>query len=90
MPGKSRRSSSSGKSAYNAPVDLNWPQAQAKAKTVIRLGYYQDETSWNPALHADLQLDLPAAHFLEAWGDARTADGTIVPIQPLIEPLFGV
>ena len=78
-----------GNPAYNAPVDLNWPQAQAKAKTVIRLGYYQDETSWNPALHADLQLDLPAAHFLEAWGDARTADGTIVPIQPLIEPLFG-
>jgi MoCo/4Fe-4S cofactor protein with predicted Tat translocation signal len=78
-----------GNPAYNAPVDLNWPQAQAKAKTVVRLGYYEDETSWNPALHADVQWDLPAAHFLEAWGDARTADGTIVPIQPLIEPLFG-
>ncbi len=37
-----------GNPAYNAPADLNWPQAQAKAKTVVRLGYYEDETSWNP------------------------------------------
>jgi molybdopterin-containing oxidoreductase family iron-sulfur binding subunit len=78
-----------GNPAYDAPVDLSWPQAQAKAKTVIRLGYHEDETSWNSALHADLQWDLPATHFLEAWGDARTSDGTMVPIQPLIEPLFG-
>ncbi|HEV7925302.1 MAG TPA: TAT-variant-translocated molybdopterin oxidoreductase [Verrucomicrobiae bacterium] len=74
---------------YNAPVDLNWPQAQAKAKTVIRLGYYQDETSWNATTHSDSQWDLPMAHYLESWGDGRTADGTYVPIQPLIEPLFG-
>jgi len=78
-----------GNPAYNTPVDLLWPQAQARAKTVVRLGYYEDETSWNPKLHANVQWDLPAAHYLEAWGDARTADGTIVPIQPLIEPLFG-
>jgi anaerobic selenocysteine-containing dehydrogenase len=78
-----------GNPAYNAPADLNWPQAQAKAKTVIRLGYYEDETSWNAASHPDSQWDLPMAHYLESWGDARTADGTLVPIQPLIEPLFG-
>ncbi len=78
-----------GNPAYNAPADLNWPQAQAKAKTVIRLGYDQDETAWNPDLHAETQWDLPMAHYLESWGDARTADGTIVPIQPLIDPLFG-
>jgi molybdopterin-containing oxidoreductase family iron-sulfur binding subunit len=78
-----------GNPAYNAPADLNWPQAQAKAKTVVRLGYYEDETAWNPALHADTQWDLPQAHFLESWGDARTADGTLAPIQPLIDPIFG-
>ena len=78
-----------GNPAYDAPVDLNWPQAQAKAKTVIRLGYYQDETSWNGTTHPETQLDLPMAHYLESWGDGRTADGTYVPIQPLIEPLFG-
>ncbi len=78
-----------GNPAYNAPVDLNWSQAQAKAKTVIRLGYETDETSWDTAVHADTQWDLPMAHYLESWGDARTADGTIVPVQPLIDPLFG-
>ena len=31
----------------------------------------------------------PAAHYLESWGDATTSDGTVVPIQPLIQPLFG-
>jgi molybdopterin-containing oxidoreductase family iron-sulfur binding subunit len=72
-----------GNPAYDAPADLNWQQAQAAAKTVVRLGYYEDESfpqnGWS----------LPLAHFLESWGDARTADGTLVPIQPLIEPLFG-
>jgi molybdopterin-containing oxidoreductase family iron-sulfur binding subunit len=77
-----------GNPAYSAPVDLNWPQAQAKAKTVIRLGYSLDETSWNATAHPDSQWDLPMAHYLESWGDARTADGTVVPVQPLIEPLF--
>jgi anaerobic selenocysteine-containing dehydrogenase len=31
----------------------------------------------------------PAAHYLESWGDATTSDGTLVPVQPLIQPLFG-
>jgi MoCo/4Fe-4S cofactor protein with predicted Tat translocation signal len=73
-----------GNPAYDAPADLKWNETLAKSKvqTVIRLGYYEDETfsrtGWN----------LPLAHFLESWGDARTADGTVVSIQPLIEPLF--
>ncbi len=78
-----------GNPAYNAPADLNWAQAQARAGTVIRLGYYQDETSWNPSAHPGAQWDLPMAHYLESWGDARMADGTLAPVQPLIEPLFG-
>lgn len=73
-----------GNPVYNAPIDLNWAQKQGKAKTaVVRLGYYEDESF--PAKG----WQLPMAHFLESWGDARTADGTLVPIQPLIEPLFG-
>ena len=77
-----------GNPAYHAPADLNWPQAQAQARTVVHLGYYEDETSWNPQNHAATQWDLPAAHYLESWGDALTANGSYVPIQPLIEPLF--
>ncbi len=69
--------------AYDAPADLNWSAARAKAKTVIRLGYYEDESFEGSTWH------LPLAHFLESWGDARTSDGTLVPVQPLIAPLFG-
>ena len=64
----------------NPVYNLNW---SPKAKTVVRLGYYEDETSekssWN----------FPATHYLESWGDAITSDGTVVPVQPLIQPLFG-
>ncbi|MCP5519017.1 MAG: TAT-variant-translocated molybdopterin oxidoreductase [Verrucomicrobiales bacterium] len=68
---------------YTAPADLDWAATQRKAGAVIRLGYQEDETA------ADCDWHLPAAHYLESWGDARTADGTVVPVQPLIEPLFG-
>src|SRR5436190_11906320 len=72
-----------GNPVYNAPADFDWAKTQRKAKTVVRLAYYEDETfpicDWH----------LPLAHYLESWGDARTSDGTPVPIQPLIAPLFG-
>jgi hypothetical protein len=66
----------------NPAYHLNWP-AKQKPKTVVRLGYYEDETFEISDWH------FPAAHYLESWGDAATADGTLVPIQPLIQPLFG-
>jgi len=72
-----------GNPAYTAPTDLDWAKTQRKAKTVVRLGYYEDET------FAQCDWHLPAAHFLESWGDALTSDGTLVPIQPLIAPLLG-
>ncbi|MBI4660058.1 MAG: TAT-variant-translocated molybdopterin oxidoreductase [Verrucomicrobia bacterium] len=72
-----------GNPAYDAPSDLKWTEAQAKARTVVRLGYHEDETFPAKGWH------LPLTHYLESWGDARTADGTVVPIQPLIEPLSG-
>jgi len=72
-----------GNPAYNAPVDLGWAELQKKVPQVIRHGYYEDETSALSGVH------IAAAHYLESWGDARTADGTVVPIQPMILPLFG-
>jgi MoCo/4Fe-4S cofactor protein with predicted Tat translocation signal len=68
---------------YNAPADLAFAKLMDRVATTIRLGLYADETSRSASWH------LPAAHYLESWGDARTGDGTVVPIQPLIEPLFG-
>jgi molybdopterin-containing oxidoreductase family iron-sulfur binding subunit len=65
-----------GNPAYN----FNW---SAKSKTVVRLGYYEDETAHNS------DWLFPAAHYLESWGDATTSDGIVVPVQPLIQPLFG-
>jgi len=72
-----------GNPVYSAPADLNWAAAQRKAKEIIRLGYHEDETSKVCDLH------LAEAHYLESWGDARTTDGTYVPVQPLIEALYG-
>ncbi|MFA7002600.1 MAG: TAT-variant-translocated molybdopterin oxidoreductase [Verrucomicrobiia bacterium] len=72
-----------GNPVYNAPADLDWGATQRKAKTVVRLGYYEDETT------AICDWHFPAAHYLESWGDARTSDGTVLSVQPLIAPLFG-
>src|SRR3954462_2088085 len=64
-----------------APVD--WPELQKKVPDVVRLGYYEDATSELSKWH------VPAAHYLESWGDALTNDGAYVAIQPMILPLFG-
>ena len=72
-----------GNPVYSAPGDLNWAATQRKAKTVVRLGLHDDETSVVADWH------FPQAHYLESWGDALTSDGTLVPLQPLIAPLFG-
>ena len=72
-----------GDPAYNAPANIDWVKLAGRAGRVIRQGYYIDQT----AKGADAYI--PAAHYLESWGDARTSDGTLVPVQPLIAPLFG-
>jgi len=72
-----------GNPAYNAPADLNWSELQKSVPDVVRLGLHPDETG------ALAGTQLAAAHYLESWGDARTADGTVVPVQPMILPLFG-
>ena len=46
------------------------------------LGLYEDETS------ALCHWHIPEAHFLEAWSDVRSDDGTVTIIQPLIAPLY--
>jgi MoCo/4Fe-4S cofactor protein with predicted Tat translocation signal len=72
-----------GNPVYDAPADLDFAGALGKVQTSIHLSEYADETSQKCSWH------LPRAHFLEAWGDARTWDGTISIAQPLIAPLYG-
>tara|TARA_B100001123_G_scaffold451327_1_gene631312 strand:- start:65964 stop:69338 length:3375 start_codon:yes stop_codon:yes gene_type:complete len=71
-----------GNPAYNAPNDSNWKDAQRKVPEVVRYGYYFDETSLLAEYH------IAATHYLESWSDGRTFDGTLVPVQPMIHPLF--
>ncbi len=54
-----------------------------KAKLSIHLGLRTDAT----ALACDWHI--PAAHYLESWGDTRTSTGTLSLIQPMILPLYG-
>ena len=72
-----------GNPVYNALANLKWADKQRSVPTVVRLGYHEDETSEGATWH------VPMAHFLEAWGDTRSADGTYCAIQPMILPLFG-
>jgi MoCo/4Fe-4S cofactor protein with predicted Tat translocation signal len=68
---------------YTAPADLPFAEGLQKVPLRIHHGLYQDETS------EYCQWHIPAAHELESWGDARSFDGTVSLIQPLIDPLYG-
>ena len=48
----------------------------------MHLGLFEDETA--KACH----WHLPAAHYLEAWGDVYAYDGTYSAVQPMILPLW--
>jgi Fe-S-cluster-containing dehydrogenase component/anaerobic selenocysteine-containing dehydrogenase len=72
-----------GNPVYTAPVDLNFGEKLRKPNVLTaHLSPYFDETSTACRWH------VPAAHYLESWGDARTFDGTASLVQPLIAPLF--
>jgi MoCo/4Fe-4S cofactor protein with predicted Tat translocation signal len=72
-----------GNPVFDAPVDLDFASAMAKVPNSIVLGHTVDETSARATWH------VPRAHYLESWGDARAAGGTLSVVQPLILPLFG-
>ncbi len=68
---------------YSAPATLSFESAIRKARLVVRLGQFFDETSRLSHWH------VPEAHYLETWSDARAFDGTTTIMQPLVEPLYG-
>lgn len=71
-----------GNPVYNAPSSLDWVGIKQRVKQVVRFGYYFDETSEISDYH------IAANHYLESWGDGYTYDGSYVPVQPMIMPLF--
>jgi molybdopterin-containing oxidoreductase family iron-sulfur binding subunit len=71
-----------GNPVYDAPADLDWKRLQKSVPEVIRYGYYFDETS------LECSINIASTHYLESWSDGRTLDGTYVPVQPMIMPLF--
>lgn len=71
-----------GNPVYDAPADVKFGDALSKVDTVIRHGYYDDETSEKS------KLTIASSHYLESWGDGRAYCGAYVPVQPMILPLF--
>jgi MoCo/4Fe-4S cofactor protein with predicted Tat translocation signal len=71
-----------GNPVYTAPADLRFADALQKVTLRAQLGLYEDETA------ALCQWHIPEAHFLEAWSDVRSEDGTATVVQPLIAPLY--
>ncbi|HEX9149047.1 MAG TPA: 4Fe-4S dicluster domain-containing protein, partial [Thermoanaerobaculia bacterium] len=72
-----------GNPVFTAPADLRFRDAIRKVARRVHLSLESDETS------AECQWNVPEAHFLEAWSDARAFDGTASIVQPLIAPLYG-
>jgi molybdopterin-containing oxidoreductase family iron-sulfur binding subunit len=72
-----------GNPVYTAPADLDFASAMSKVRVRVHLSLLDDETS--ELCH----WQIPEAHFLEAWSDARGYDGTASIVQPLIAPLYG-
>jgi molybdopterin-containing oxidoreductase family iron-sulfur binding subunit len=72
-----------GNPAFTLPPDLNFATAVTKVPLRVHLSSHVDETS--ELCH----WQIPEAHFLETWGDARAFDGTASIVQPLILPLYG-
>ena len=72
-----------GNPVYNTPADLKLDKDRLfKTKLRIHLSQYRDETSELCHWH------IPETHYLEAWSDTRSFDGTVSIVQPLIEPLY--
>ncbi len=71
---------------YTAPGDIDFKTELLalirRGGIALHQGAYVDETTQCSNWH------VPAAHSLEYWGDARSHDGALALIQPMIQPLY--
>ncbi len=67
---------------YSLPAELNFAEALSNVSASVHVGLHRDESGQLATWH------IPAAHYLEAWGDGRAWDGTRSIVQPLIAPLY--
>jgi Fe-S-cluster-containing dehydrogenase component len=72
-----------GNPSYATPGDLGFPALLRRVPNSVYVGLYENETA------RDARWFIPAAHYLETWGDSRAYDGTYSLIQPLLQPLYG-
>jgi len=72
-----------GDPAFNAPADVPFAEAMERVPLRVHLSLYSNDTA------ARSHWVVPAAHYLESWGDVRAFDGTVTIVQPLIAPLYG-
>jgi molybdopterin-containing oxidoreductase family iron-sulfur binding subunit len=68
---------------FTAPADLEFEANVKKVANTIYLAQDFDETA------AVSKWVIPAAHYLESWGDAIAPDGTASIQQPTIQPIHG-
>jgi molybdopterin-containing oxidoreductase family iron-sulfur binding subunit len=71
-----------GNPVLTAPASLDFPNLLARVPETLHLSLFEDETG--KVTH----WQVPAAHYLERWGDTRSLDGTVCPVQPMILPLW--
>ncbi|MBX9742599.1 MAG: TAT-variant-translocated molybdopterin oxidoreductase [Chthoniobacterales bacterium] len=67
---------------YTAPQGAELAKLLAAVPDSFHLSLNEDETS--KACH----WVVPAAHYLESWGDTRSFEGTLCAIQPMVLPLW--
>lgn len=68
---------------FDAPTAWNLDKLLSEKKvTLIHHGLRTCATARAASWH------IPAAHYLESWGDVRTRDGTYSIVQPMIQPLY--
>ncbi len=68
---------------YDAPDAVAFGKLITEKKVnLVHVGMLTNKTARHAALH------IPAAHYLESWGDVCAADGTYSVVQPMIAPLY--